>query len=124
MRSAGKKIWVIPDIRIPLRSTGKEPEMLSQDRIAILNTGNKPARIVMTIFREDDEPVEFTPLNIEPGRLRKIRVNDLINPAPVYLETDYSLVIEADCEIIVQHLKMNTGDRNTSITGTIAFGRE
>jgi hypothetical protein len=122
MISQGKKKWVIPGINIPAASNGVEPEFLSQDRITILNTGEKAVEIKLTAYRPDDEPIVFTMLSVEGRRLRKLRLNDLINPVPLYLESEYSLVVEAGHNVIVQFLRMNTGDRNTAITGTIAFG--
>lgn len=124
MKPAGKKKWVIPGIRIPLQSTGKEPEMLSQDRISVLNTGTDAVNIRLTIFQSTGEPVIFRTLEIKPEKVRKIRINDLIDPIPVELETDYSLLVEADGNIIVQFLRMDTSASNRSITGTIAFGTD
>jgi hypothetical protein len=124
MKSQGKKKWVIPDISIPAASHGVEPEFLSQDRITILNTGEKAVEIKLTAYRPDDEPIVFTILSVEGRRLRRIRLNDLINPVPLYLESEYSLLVEAEDNVIVQFLRINTGDRNSSIAGTIAFGSE
>lgn len=124
MKPAGKKTWVIPGIRIPLQSTGKEPELLSQDRISVLNTGTDAVNIRLTIFQSTGEPVIFKTLEIKPEKVRKIRINDLIDPIPVELETDYSLLVEADGDIIVQFLRMDTSASNRSITGTIAFGTD
>jgi hypothetical protein len=124
MKSQGKKKWVIPGINIPAASHGVEPEFLSQDRIAILNTGEETVEIKLTAYRPHDEPIVFTTLSIEGRRLKKIRLNDLINPVPLFLESEYSLIVEADENIIVQFLRMNTGNRNTAIAGTIAFGTE
>jgi hypothetical protein len=122
MKSQGKKKWVIPGINIPAASHGLEPEFLSQDRITILNTGENAVAIKLTAYRADDEPLVFASLSVEGRRLRKIRLNDLINPLPLYLESEYSLIVESEDNVIVQFFRMNTGGRNTAITGTIAFG--
>jgi hypothetical protein len=124
MKKHGKKKWVIPGINIPAASNGAEPEFLSQDRITILNTGENAVQIKLTAYRPDDEPIVYSTLSVEGRRLRKIRLNDLINPVPLYLGSEYSLLVEAEDNIIVQFLRMNTGDRNVSIAGTIAFGSE
>lgn len=124
MKRIGKKRWVIPDINIPLRSTGKEPEFLSQDRVTVMNTGIKSVNVRIVLFSETDEPVYFSPVIIKGHRIRKIRINDLINPVPAYLETSYSVMVEADREVVVQFFRMNTGNINTSIMGTIAFGTD
>jgi hypothetical protein len=124
MKKAGKKIWLIPAGHIPLRSTGKEPDFVSQDRLAILNVSKKKASVTITIFFQDQNEVSDYPITIDAQRLKKIRINDLINPSPVYLETDYSILIESDCEIVVQFTKVQTGAKNLAIMGTMAFGEK
>lgn len=122
METKGYKKWVIPGGHIPFRSTGREPDFLSQDKIAVLNLNKKSVKIKMTIYYTEEKPVEGYPLEIKGERVRKFRVNDLINPYPVILEKDYSLVLEAEEPVVVQFLKMNTGHRNIALTGTLAFG--
>ena len=121
MKAAGRKIWVIPEGNIPLESSGVEPEFLSQDRLSILNTGEKPVNIKITIYFAETAPLVYREIRIEGSRLRKIRINDLIDPLPVELGTEYSIVAESDENVIIQFLRMDTGNKNISIMGTIAF---
>lgn len=124
MEALGKKKWVIPGGHIPLKSTGKEPEMVSQDKIAILNTGLNTVKLRLTVFYSGDDPVNNYILNVKGRRLKKIRINDLIDPFPVTLETDYSLLIEAEEPVVVQFLRMDTGYRNVAIMGAMGFGTD
>jgi hypothetical protein len=124
MEAIGHKKWVIPSGHIPLKSNGKEPELLSKDQIAVLNTNDKEAEIKLTIFFNQQSPLTGYSVKIGPRRLRKIRINDLINPFPVYLEMDYSILIESDIKVIVQFLKMNTSHTNVSIMGTMGYGTD
>lgn len=122
MVAKGYKKWVIPGGYIPFRSTGREPELLSQDKIAILNLNKEPVNVKLTVFYEEEEPVEGYLIEVEGERVRKFRVNDLINPFPVILEKNYSLVVEASETVVVQYLKMNTGQTNLAMMGSLAFG--
>ncbi|SFD97454.1 sensory rhodopsin transducer [Nitrosomonas sp. Nm166] len=124
MQAIGKKKWVIPAGHIPLKSTGKEPDLLSQDRIAILNTGMNTVKLKLTVYHPDQESIENYSLEVKGQRLRKVRINDLINPFPIFLATDYALVIEAEHEVIIQFLQMNTGHKNVAIMGTMAYGTD
>jgi hypothetical protein len=124
LKALGKKKWIIPGGHIPLKSTGREPDMVSQDKIAILNTGLNAVKVRLTVFYSDDDPVNNYILEVKGQRLKKIRINDLIDPFPVTLETDYSLVIEAGEPVVVQFLRMDTGYRNIAIMGTIGFGTD
>ncbi len=121
MKNLGSKKWLIAGGRIPLQSTGKEPDLLSQDKIAVLNTGNKKAGITINVFF-GDRLVESSAVIVIPAqRIRKIRINDLIDPIPVPLEENYALEITSDRPLVIQFLQMNTASSEISITGTMAY---
>jgi hypothetical protein len=122
MNSIGKKIWVIPAGNIPFKSTGKEPEFLSRNSLSILNTTDDEAKLSIEVFYADKDTPNPFELKVKAQRMRKIRVNDLIDPFPVPLEKDYALKITSDKPILVQYSEMNTGQNNCAIMGTIAFG--
>jgi hypothetical protein len=124
MKNMGRKIWAIPDGYIPLKSTGREPESGSQDRITILNLNDYAAEIKITIFYQNQDPVNDYSLKVDSRRVKSLRINDLIDPEPVFLNKPYSMLIEADIEIIVQFTKKNSAHRNIAIMGTIGFGTD
>ncbi len=124
MEYTGSKKWIIPGGNIPFKGNGKEPAFLSQDRISILNTHKDEVSVTITIFYENDEAVEYAPVKVKGRRIRKIRINDLINPFPVILEKEYGIMIEADHPVVVQFLKMDTGQNSLALMGTIAFGTD
>lgn len=124
MRAIGKKEWVIPGGHIPFQSTGKEPEFISQDRISVLNTNNKSVEISITIFYSDKETVSPVRIKIQAQRVRKIRINDIIGPFPVPLETDYALHIKSEEPVLIQFTRMNTGSDKAAIMGSMAFGTD
>jgi hypothetical protein len=124
MEASGKKLWVIPGGNIPLQSNGKEPEMVSQDRIAVLNTGMNDVKIKLTIYHDGQDPVTDYNIEIKGRRLKKIRINDLIDPSPLMLESEYAIVIEAQEAVVVQFTRMNTGHKYAAIMGTMAFGTD
>jgi hypothetical protein len=84
----------------------------------------KNVGIQLKIYFDSREPNENYKLKIGRERLLKFRVNDLIDPFPVPLEETYALVIEAEEPVVIQFLRMNTGQKNLAIMGTIAFGNE
>jgi hypothetical protein len=121
MKAIGHEKWVIPGGHIPLKSTGKEPAFLSQDRLSILNTAANAVTVKITVFYTKQDAVTGYTVGIKGQRLKKIRINDLIDPLPVDLAKDYSLVIEADGPIVVQFMRMNTGHESVSTMGTMGF---
>jgi hypothetical protein len=124
MEYIGSRKWIIPGGYIPFTSNGKEPAFLSQDRISILNTHKDAVSVRITIFYQDDEAVEHAPVKVKGRRIRKIRINDLINPFPVILEKEYGIMIESDHPVVVQFLQQDTGQKSLALMGTVAFGTD
>lgn len=111
-KTKGKKSWAFGAGHIPLHSTGNEPAFTSRDQLAILNTSEKSAAIILTIFYESESPVENYKIEVAARRVRKIRLNDLIDPLPIPLDKSFGFTIESDVPVIIQHSRMNTGSRN------------
>jgi hypothetical protein len=106
--SIGQKIWVIPEGWIPGESHGPAPEMTSHEAVCLLNTGDKAAHVEITIYFADREPVGPYKLIVHARRTNHIRFNDLKDPAPIPLETDYSSVICSDVPIVAQHTRLDS----------------
>lgn len=119
--AVGKTRWAIAAGYIPMQSKNEEPYLTSCNRISVLNTGSKMTNIRITIFFEDRESVGPFRLEVGPERLRRFRVNDLIFPEAVPLQTNYSAVIDADSPVVVQFTCQYTTNENTALTGTMAF---
>src|SRR5436190_17611450 len=96
MDHIGTTRWVIADGYIPDRSTGPPPEMTSHEAAAILNTGEADAHVRITLYFTDREPVGPYAFDVGARRTRHVRFNDLKDPEPLPLGTEYAAVIESD----------------------------
>jgi hypothetical protein len=115
----GRKRWMLAAGHIPLQSTGREPAFTSHDKIAILNTSNSHARIMLNIIYENREPVFRYEFEVKARRVRKIRINDLIDPIPLPLDTPYGVTLDSSEKVIVQFSRMDTsGERAASFVTT------
>ena len=121
MESLGKLNWSISGGRIPMAFHGTQPAFTSRDQIAILNTGPNDATVYITVLYEDVPPSGLYEIKIKSKRLRKIRFNDLIDPIPVPLEKNFGCVIKSDKPVVVQFSRMDTGNKNLSLMGGMAF---
>lgn len=121
MRKIGKLDWAFSGGRVPFRSTGEEPMFNSHDKISVLNTSEEKAEIEIFIFYENEAPVGTYEVEIKPKRLRKIRINDLIDPEAVKLERNYGCYIRASSPVVIQFSRMDTGQNANAIMGTMAF---
>ena len=108
MAKIGRKTWVIPGGQIPLHSQGAEPENTSRDELFLLNTGKVEARLEMTIYYADRDPVGPYALTVPPRRMRNVRFNDLIDPEALPLDTPYAAVIGASVPIVVQFGRLDS----------------
>lgn len=121
MKAYGKIDWAFSAGRIPFRSNGKEPEFISHDKIAILNTSEEEAIVELLIFYEDESPVGTYEVKIKAKRLRKIRFNDLIDPAAMILERNYSCFIQTNVPVVIQFSRMDTGANANAGMSSMAF---
>jgi hypothetical protein len=117
----GKRIWVLGDGWIPSRSSGLEPEMTSHESACMLNASDRDARVLIRLYFSDREPVGPYRVTVPARRALHQRLNDLSDPAPVPLATDYCAVIESDVPIVVQHTRLDSRQAANALFSTIAY---
>jgi hypothetical protein len=117
----GKRRWAIAEGWIPERSNGPEPELLSHETACLLNAGDAEAHVEITIFFSDRDPAGPYRLTVPPRRTMHVRFNNLDDPEPVPLATDYASVIESDVPIVVQHTRLDSRQAENALMTTIAF---
>jgi hypothetical protein len=113
-QALSKKTWAFAAGHIPLTSTGHEPTFTSHDKIAILNTSAQDADITITIFYEDEDPVEDHVICVKARRIRKIRFNDLIDPLPLPLDKPFGFIVQSSVAVVVQFSRMDTRSRSAA----------
>jgi len=122
MKEIGKKIWVIPEGYIPSYGHGPVPDMLSHETACILNVNDTAAHIELMIYYSDREPVGPYRLTVPARRTLHMRFNDLKDPQPIPLKTDYSSVFTSDVPIVVQHTRLDSRQDANALLSTIAYG--
>jgi hypothetical protein len=95
--------------------------MTSHEAVCILNTGDEDAHILLTIYYTDREPIGPYNITVPARRTRHVRFNDLIDPFPVPLGTNYASVLEADVPVVVQHTRLDSRQAENAIMTTIAW---
>ena len=117
----GRRRWAIAEGYIPASSTGPEPQMTSHETACILNAGGRDAHVEITIFFADRDPVGPYRVTVPARRTLHLRFNDLRDPAPIPLDTDYASVFESDEPIVVQHTRLDSRQSENALLSTIAF---
>lgn len=123
MPAIGKTRWAIPEGYIPSGSVSQDRALLSHETACILNAGDREARIKLTVFFADRDPVIYS-VAVPARRTLHLRFNDLSDPEPVPLDTDYASVFESDVPIVVQHTRLDSRRAEISLLSTIAFGQD
>jgi hypothetical protein len=121
MKPLGATRWAIPEGYIPAWSHGPEPELTSHETVCILNTTDRDARVTITIYYSDREPAGPYRLTVPARRTRHVRFNDLADPEPIAVDTDFASVIESDVPIVVQHTRLDSRQSENALLSTIAY---
>lgn len=124
MSALGRTVWVIPGGHIPTHGTGPEPAMTGHDLLCVLNTGDAEARLALTVYYADAEPVGPYPLTVAARRVRHVRFNDLIDPQAMPLGVPYGVVVRADAPVVVQYVRQDTRQAANALLSVIAFDAE
>ena len=107
MQSIGRRRWAIAEGWIPSRSSFSDHALISHETACILNAGDTEARVTITVFFADREPVG--------------PFNDLTDPAPIPRDTDYSSVFESDVPVVVQHTRLDSRHAEIALMSTTAY---
>jgi hypothetical protein len=122
MEPIGRTRWAIAEGYIPAESTGRAPEMTSHETASLLNAGEADAHVTITCFFSDRPPAGPYELTVPARRTRHVRFNDLSDPEPIPLATDYASVIESDVPIVVQHTRLDSRQAENALLSAIAYG--
>src|SRR5436189_1573060 len=101
MRRVGRTVWAIPEGYIPGQSHGPAPAMTSHEACCILNASEKEARVAITLFYENREPVGPYKFTDASRQTRHLRFNNLDEPVQIPRDTPYSSLIESDVPVVV-----------------------
>jgi hypothetical protein len=114
--------WAVAEGYIPRQSSDVSRELISHEALCVLNTGDAPARLALHIYFTDREPAGPYHFELPPRRSLHIRLNDLKDPEPVPLATEYSMLLESDRPVVVQHTRLDSRQNGLALLSTIAYG--
>lgn len=117
----GKTRWAIAEGYIPATSTGDSREMTSHETACILNASDRDANVSIMIYFADDEPVGPYRIVVPARRTSHVRFNDLSDPKPVPVGTDFASVIESNVAIVVQHTRLDSRQAALALMTTTAY---
>jgi hypothetical protein len=120
-KEIGHRRWALPEGYLPGWSNGPEPQMTSHETLCLLNTCDREARVSITIFYSDRNPSGPYLIQVPGQRTKHVRLNDLKEPEPIPVNTDFSTVIESDVPIVVQQTRLDSRQAENALMTTIAY---
>jgi hypothetical protein len=124
-RALGRTRWAIPEGWLPAYAEGKGGRALeSHEAASLLNAGDADAHVALTVYFADREPAGPYRVTVPARRTLHLRFNDLRDPEPIPVATDYASVIESDVPIVVQHTRLDARQAESALLSTIAFAGE
>jgi hypothetical protein len=117
----GKRRWATADGYLPPGSTGDTRQMVSHEALCLLNAGPRDAHVEITVFYADRPPSGPYLVTVPSRRTTHVRFNDLKDPEPIPVDTDYSSVIESDVPIVVQQTRLDSRQAALALLSTIAY---
>ncbi|GIK81066.1 MAG: hypothetical protein BroJett024_21710 [Alphaproteobacteria bacterium] len=123
MKAIGRTRWAIPEGYIPSQSVSQDRALLSHETACILNVNDRDAHIMLTVFFANREPIVYR-VTVPARRTLHLRFNDLKEPEPIPLDTDYASVFEADVPIVVQHTRLDSRRAEIALLSTLAYAQD
>jgi hypothetical protein len=117
----GHRRWAIAEGYIPGWSNSPESQFTSHETACLLNASDEDARVEITVFFSDREPVGPYRLTVPARRTLHMCFNELDDPEPIPVDTDYASVIESDVPIVVQHTRLDSRLAENALLSTIAY---
>ena len=115
--SEGARAWLVPDGFIPEESSGSQE---SHEAVCVLNTSGEEARLRISVYFEDGEPVKDIGVAVPPERNRHIRTESL-DGAEIPRGVPYALRVESSVAEMVQCSRMDTTQAALSLMTAMAY---
>lgn len=116
----GAYVWVIPDAYLP--PVGDE-NLPGHEATCIVNPNGRMAKVKFTFYFEDREPLKSKEITINPERTLHLRLDRAEALLEIELEREvpFSIKVESDVKVVVQHSRMDTRQSNLSYMSSMGY---
>lgn len=119
MDKGGSLHWYVPDGFIPVKSQG---ELVSHEAICILNTSKVDAKLQITIYFEDSDPLVGIEETVSKLRTKHIKTDTLqVDRNYIPKGVPYALQIISNTPITVQYSRMDATQSANALMTSIAY---
>jgi hypothetical protein len=119
-KSIGAKVWLIADSYLPDKSTGG---MRSHESVCVLNLNRRPAKVKITVYFEDREPLTGLEAECPPQRTVHVRMEQIKSRTGemVPIAKPMALMVESNLDVVVQHTRLDTTQPALALMTTMAY---
>jgi hypothetical protein len=119
--SGGKLRWFVPDGYLPAESSHG---VQSHEAACVLNVSDADARVSLTFYFEDREPVGPVELTVGALRTRHVRLDDpeVLGGVQLPRGVPYAYALTSDVPVVLQHSRLDTSAGGYTLFTTIAYG--
>ena len=119
-KSIGAKVWLIADSFLPDHSTG---DLKSHEAACVLNLSRRPAKLKITVYFEDREPLTGLEAECPPQRTVHVRMEQIKSRGGEMLPVakPMALMVESNVEVVVQHTRLDTTQPALALMTTMAY---
>lgn len=116
--SEGARTWLIPDAYIPPRTTGA---LSSHEAVCVLNTAGSDARIELSFYFEDRDPITGVSVIVPGERTRHIRTDDPEALGGVELPkgVPFAIRVSSDVPVTIQYSRLDTSQAALALMTTM-----
>jgi hypothetical protein len=119
-KSTGAKVWLVADSFLPDHSTG---DLKSHESVCVLNLNRRPAKLKITVYFEDREPVAGLEAECPAQRTAHVHLESLKNRRGeiIPVAKPMALMVESNLEVVVQHTRLDTTQPALALMTTMGF---
>ena len=109
-RATGSRLWVFPDGELPKPGPY---EAKGHESVIIVNTSSEKAVLELTIYYTDKDPVPSIKVEVDPERVRCIRMNnpDDLEGYIVPVGVQYAMKWESTVPVVMMYGRLDTTDQ-------------
>ena len=115
--SEGARVWLVPDGFIPEESSGSQE---SHEAICVLNTSEEEARLSISFYFEEREPIKGVEVVVPPERTLHLRT-DRLEGAEIPRGVPYAVRVASSIPVVVQCSRMDTTQPALSLMTAVAY---
>jgi hypothetical protein len=104
----GRNVWLFPDGELP--EPDKNSPFQAHEALIILNTSGKDAKMKMSLYFTDKDPVEDIMLEVKAKRVKCIRLDkpEEIGGVKIPYHVQYALRLESDVKVAATFGRLDT----------------